>query len=356
MPLTREDLRNQLKRGEIAPVYVLYGGETYLRDIAAKFIAERAFGPGDFRDFNETAFSLNAADSIKPALAAAEQLPMMSARRVVKITDLRISAGGMRDTLKDEHEAFLSAYLLNPSKTSVVIFVADELNGNRKLSKLLINNAVAVEFKKLNDEELSKWARNEIGKNGSEIDGRSLHLLIGSVGPDLQRLINEITKLSIAALPDKLITSALIESLVPNSREIDNWTLTNQMFDGNNSTALKTMKKVLDDGAEPLMILGLIAGTFRRLTLAKAMMEKGLPADTVGKAVNVYGQNRTNLLAAARRLDLARLSRAFRRISETDVAIKTSIGGGGPVGSRMQIEMLVCELAGEISPQSFSAG
>ena len=38
--LTRDDLRDQLKRREIAPVYVLFGAETYLRDLAVKTIAD----------------------------------------------------------------------------------------------------------------------------------------------------------------------------------------------------------------------------------------------------------------------------------------------------------------------------
>ena len=33
------------------------------------------------------------------------------------------------------------------------------------------------------------------------------------------------------------------------------------------------------------------------------------------------------------------------RMAETDLAIKTSRGASGPAGARMQIEMLVCELA-----------
>ena len=43
MPLTREDLRNQLKRREISPVYLLFGPETHLRDIAARTIADLSF-------------------------------------------------------------------------------------------------------------------------------------------------------------------------------------------------------------------------------------------------------------------------------------------------------------------------
>src|SRR6187399_3108196 len=98
MPLTREDLRNQLKRREISPVYLLFGPETHLRDIAARTITDLSFAPSDFRDFNESSFSLNVDGNLEKALAAAEQLPMMAVRRVVRITDIRISATGHRDT------------------------------------------------------------------------------------------------------------------------------------------------------------------------------------------------------------------------------------------------------------------
>src|SRR5580765_7592003 len=129
MVLSRENLKEQLRRREIAPVYVLFGPETYLRDLAAKTITDLAFAEGDLRDFNDTSFSLNTEDNLGSALAAAEQLPMMASRRVIRITDMRISATGFRDTITEADEPVLSAYLANPSLHSVLIFVADELNG-----------------------------------------------------------------------------------------------------------------------------------------------------------------------------------------------------------------------------------
>ena len=98
--LTREDLRNQLKRREITPVYLLFGAETYLRDLAVKTITDFAFAEGDFRDFNDTGFSLNTEDNLVRALAVAEQLPMMASRRVIRVTDIRISATGHRDRFR----------------------------------------------------------------------------------------------------------------------------------------------------------------------------------------------------------------------------------------------------------------
>src|SRR5829696_6997487 len=104
--LSREDLKNQLIKGEIAPVYMLFGEETYLRDSAAKFIADKALTDSSLREFNETVFSL--ADSkIDFALSAAEQMPMISSRRVVRITEVVVSASGKKETLKEEDETVL---------------------------------------------------------------------------------------------------------------------------------------------------------------------------------------------------------------------------------------------------------
>lgn len=135
--LTREQLWNQLKSGEILPVYVLFGVETRLRDKAVRAIADKCFSEGDLREFNEDEFSLNSEDNLQRAIAAANQLPMMSSRRVIRITDVRVTAGGKNDTVREEHEPILRAYLGNPSPSSVVILISDDLNGVKKMGKLL---------------------------------------------------------------------------------------------------------------------------------------------------------------------------------------------------------------------------
>lgn len=342
--LTREDLRNQLKRHEIAPVYVLFGPEAYLRDLAAKTIAERVFSPGDLRDFNDTSFSLNTTD-LTSALAACDQLPMMAARRVVTITDVRVSATGAKENLKEDNEELLKGYLQRPSESTVLIVVADELDKRRKMSKLLLDNAVAVEFARFNDNELLAWARNKIKEAGADADERALRHLVALVGDDVRRLTIEIEKLATAALPDKDITFELVEALVPNSRELSNFALTDHLMAGRKSAALQVLKKILEDGAEPLMILGLISYNYNRLFLAKELMAEGRERSEVAKVMKLRYSDQENFLASARRTDGKKLTHILKRIADTDLAIKTSKGGGGPAGSRMQIEMLVCELA-----------
>ncbi len=343
--LTLQDLRNQLKLHRIEPVYLLYGPETHIRDIAAKTITERAFAPGDLRDFNETSFSLNTEDNLNRALAAAEQLPMMASRRVVRITDIRVSATGHRDNLTEHHEAALAAYLSKPAPHSVVIFIADDLNGVRKVSKLLKASAAAVEFVRLDDREMAKWARDRIKEEGAEISDTDLRALISRMGPDVNRLTNEISKLVSAALPGKTITLELIEALVPYTREINNFDLTGHLVAGRKAQALTTLQKILDDGAEPLALLGLISYNYRRLLMAKELMSRGVDRREVASIAKLRYNDQETFLSAARRADTRKLIFALKRLAGTDLAIKTSIGGGGPTGPRLQIEMLVCELA-----------
>jgi DNA polymerase-3 subunit delta len=350
MLISRNDLREQIKRRELAPVYVLFGPETYLRDLAVKTLTERAFDPGDFRDFNEATFSLDSAeDGLQRALAAANQMPMMSTRRVVRVTEARVSQAGKGDTLSENDEPALSAYLANPAPETLLILIADELNGVRKMGKLLREKAAAVEFTRLDDRELADWARRRAAEAGATIDELNLRLLLSKVGPEVRRLANEISKLAVASLPSGLVTAELIEALVPDSHELSNFELTDHLVAGRGDKALRSLRKILDDGAEPLALLGLISYNFRRLLIAKEMMERSAPRQEIASAVKLYGRGQDEFFAAARRADREGLRSAVEQIAMTDLAIKTSVGGGAPHGPRMQIETLVCSLAGSLN-------
>ncbi len=336
--LSRDDLRKQLQHKEFAPVYLLFGVETYLRDLAAKTLIDFLLRDSSLREFNETVFSLNS-DNLKYALASAEQLPMMAARRVIKVVDVRVSANSNKDNLKEENEDLLTAYLKRPAETSVLIFVADELDKRRKMAKLLIENSVAVEFGELNNFELLKWAADELKKNGVTADQRTLDYLISLTGSSISRLTNELEKLSTAVLPDKIITVELIDSLVPNSKELSNFDLTDSLISRNKTRTFQILDKILDDGAEPLMLLGLIANNFRRISLAKELMANGADTKEVFRLIKMPPSKHDNFLVTARRTEKEKLAKIMRRISETDLAIKTSKGT-----PQMQIEMLVGEI------------
>ncbi|HEX8096713.1 MAG TPA: DNA polymerase III subunit delta [Pyrinomonadaceae bacterium] len=333
--VTREELRRRLRQGEVGPLYLLYGPEDYLRDAAARAIADSALKGAALREFNESSFSLSNTD-VQQAIAAAEQLPMMAARRVVRVADF--------NKLREEDEEALTRYVTRPAESSVVIFVADELDKRRKLSKALMDACASVEFAPLRDEELRAWAERRLKELKVQADQRTLSHVVALVGSDVRTLTNELDKLSTAALDTGLITMEMVDQLVGRSRELSNFELTDQLVSRDRRRALQTLRRLLDDGAEPVMLIGLIASNYHRLALAKELMSRGAANNDVYRQVGIFGK-REDFLATARRTDARVLDRSIERIACADLAIKTSLAGGGDKGSRLQLEMLVCELS-----------
>ncbi|HUQ32087.1 MAG TPA: DNA polymerase III subunit delta [Pyrinomonadaceae bacterium] len=333
--LTRSDLHRALKAGELKPLYLLFGAETYLRDLAAHVIADAALKDAPLRDFNESNYSLASVD-VQQAIAAAEQLPMMSSRRVVRIRDF--------GKLREADEEALLRYIARPVESSVVIFIADELDKRRKLTKSLMDACSSIEFASLTDTELAEWAKKRLKELKVQTDERTLHQVVALVGSDVRTLSNELEKLATAALVSGLITMEMVDSLVSRSRELSNFELADHLIARNRKRALQTLQRLLDDGAEPVMLIGLIGSNYRRLALAKELMSKGAANQEVYRQVGIFGR-REEFLATARRADARALAHSIERIAAADLAIKTSLGGGGGQGSRLQLEFLICELA-----------
>ncbi|HEX8068384.1 MAG TPA: DNA polymerase III subunit delta [Pyrinomonadaceae bacterium] len=328
---TREELRRQLKQGKLAPLYLLFGPEEFWREQAARAITEAALKGAALREFNEATYSLASVD-VQQALAAAEQLPMMAERRVVRITDFA--------RLKEADEGALLRYVARPAETSVVIFVADDLDKRRRLSKTLLDACVAVEFAAPTDAELIAWAKDQLKRLGAETDERTLRQIVALAGPSVRRLTNELQKLATAALPAGYITMDMVEALVGRSRELSNFELTDHLIARDRRRALETLRKLLADGAEPVMLVGLIASNYHRLALAKELMAQGRPNEEVFRVVNMPYSKREDFLATARRTEASDLARRLARIAAADLSIKTS-----QATPRLQLELLVCELA-----------
>ena len=334
--LTREELKRQLKAGPPGPLYLLFGPEDYLRERAARAVADAALKDSPLREFNESSFSLASAD-VQQAIAAAEQLPMMAPRRVVRVTDF--------SKLREADEEALLRYLARPAETSTVIFSADDLDKRRRLSKTLLDACASVEFAELKDSEAAAWAKSRLRELNAEADERTLRQVIALAGTQVRRLDAELGKLAAAALPSGRVSMEMVDALVGRSRELSNFELTDHLVARDRRRALETLRRLLDDGAEPVMLIGLLASSYHRLALAKELMARGAPKEEVFRVVAIPYSKREEFLATARRADPEELAARIRRIADADLSLKTSAGGGGRDGARLQLEVLVCELS-----------
>lgn len=327
--LSRTELERSLRQG-LEPLYLLVGPERYLRGLAAQEITEVALGATLIREFNEASFSL-LTDSVQSAIAAAEQLPMMSERRVVRVRDFA--------RLRDADEEVLIAYLGNPSPSTVMIFTADDLDKRKKSTKALLDACTVVDFSPLKDSEAKAWAKSYLKSLKSPVDDQVLNEIINLVGTDVQTLANELDKLASAALDTGPITIELVDELIGRTRELSNFELGDHLLANNRKRALETLHRLLDDGAEPLMLIGLIAGNYHRLALGKHLLTRG-GREEVFRNIAMPPFKRDGYISTLQRCDPKKIARGIQLTAAADLAIKTS-----QATPRLQLEMLVCELA-----------
>lgn len=327
--LTRTELDRSLREGT-RPLYLLLGPEIYLRRVAAQTITETALSRTMLREFNESAFSL-LSDPVQSAVAAAEQLPMMSEMRVVRIRDFA--------RLREADEDVLIRYLNNPSPTTVMIFIADDLDKRKKSSKVLLDTCTVVEFSPLKDAEAKAWAKSRLKELKVSADDQVFSELIRLVGTDVQTLANELEKLASAAAATDRITLDHIDELIGRSRELSNFELADHLMAGNRKKALETLHRLLEDGAEPVMLVGLIAGNYHRLALGKHLLARG-GREEVFRNISLPPFKRDSYISTLQRSTAAKIARGIQLTAATDLAIKTS-----QATPRLQLEMLVCELA-----------
>lgn len=329
--LSRTELDRSLREG-LRSLYLLLGSEVYLRRVAAQTITEAALSRTLLREFNESAFSL-LSDPVQSAIAAAEQLPMMSDMRVVRIRDFA--------KLREADEETLIRYLNNPAPTTVMIFIADDLDKRKKSSKVLLDTCTVVEFAPLKDAEAKAWAKTRLKELKVTADDQILSELIRLVGTDVQTLFNELEKLASAAASEGgRITLDLVDELIGRSRELSNFELGDHLLAGNRKKALETLHRLLEDGAEPVMLVGLIAGNYHRLALGKHLLTRG-GREEVFRNISLPPFKRDSYISTLQRSSAEKIARGIQLTAATDLAIKTS-----QATPRLQLEMLVCELAG----------
>ena len=327
--LSRSELERSL-REEVRPLYLLLGSEIYLRRVAAKAITDAALSRTLLREFNESAFSL-LSDPVQSAIAAALQLPMMSDRRVVRIRDFA--------KLRDADEEVLIRYLNDPAPSTAMIFIADELDKRKKSTKVLLDVCTVVEFPPLKDAEAKAWAKTRLKELKITADDQVLSEIIRLVGTDVQTLSNELDKLASAAASTGRITADLVDDLIGRSRELSNFELGDHLMAGNRKRALETLHRLLEDGAEPVMLVGLIAGNYHRLALGKHLLARG-GREEVFRNISLPPFKRDSYISTLQRSSAEKIARGVQLTAAADLAIKTS-----QATPRLQLEMLVCELA-----------
>ncbi|MDL2228542.1 DNA polymerase III subunit delta [Bacteroidales bacterium OttesenSCG-928-K03] len=212
-----EELVSNLKNKIYNPIYFLTGEQTYYIDSLAS-IFENDVLSEDEKDFNLSI--LYGKDvSTKDVIAQAKQYPMMATYQVLIVKEAQ-------DLSKIEE---LESYIENPLSSTILVlcYKYKKLDGRTSFYKKLKSKAVIFESAKLYDNEIPNWIENQVAKMGYKITPKATVMLSQHLGTDLQKIVNELEKLTIVVPKSTAINEEHIEKHVGVSKEYNIFELLN---------------------------------------------------------------------------------------------------------------------------------
>ena len=237
-----------------------------------------------------------------------------------------------------EWEEF-DSYIEQMPETTVLMLVDKEVKGNNPLLKKISSLAEVRAFPLLRGKDLKVWIRQRVKADGGDITTEAVNLLAELVGGDLWAMDGEIQKLLLYG-QERPIAEDDVRRLASCVQEANIFALVDAVAEGRIELAHRILHRLYDDGVPPTHILALITRQFRLIALTKDL-RKGLSRLQVQDRLGLkQGYVVDKTLGQARLYDFDGVRRAYAKLLETDLAIKT-----GQYSDKLALELLVTELA-----------
>ena len=148
---------NDIKSGNIKPIYFLMGEEPYYIDKLSDYIEKNVLSDEE-KGFNQTV--LYGRDvSIEDVISTSKRYPMMADRQVVIVKEAQ-------DLIKTIDK--LESYAENPMLSTVLVmcYKYKTLDKRKKVTKYLAKSGVVYESKKLYENQVGDWIKRVLsGRN-----------------------------------------------------------------------------------------------------------------------------------------------------------------------------------------------
>lgn len=249
---------NDIKAGNIKPIYFLMGEEPYYIDKLSDYIEQNVLSEEE-RGFNQTV--LYGRDvSIEDVVSTAKRYPMMAERQVVIVKE----AQDLSRTIDK-----LESYVENPLSSTVLVFCYKykTLDKRKKMTKTLEKTGVLYESKKLYENQVGDWIKRVLSGKGYSIEPKANAMLVEFIGNDLSKINNELEKLQIILPKNSIITAGHIEENIGFSKDFNVFELQNAIGSKNQLKAYQIAQYFADNPKDNPMVVttGLVFTFFVKL-------------------------------------------------------------------------------------------
>ncbi|MGD7009837.1 DNA polymerase III subunit delta [Metabacillus sp. 84] len=330
----------QLRNGNLSPVYLLIGTETYLMEQSVKKLVDAALHEEE-RDFNLSVYDLEET-AVETAVEDAETLPFMGEKRVVLLKNPSFLTGEKKKEKIEHHVERFEQYVKEPAPYTVLIVQApyEKLDERKKISKTLKKNAVIGEARALSGQELVQWIHSLASEAGVVIEQDAAEHLAALTNGSLMLMDQEIQKLSSYTGPGGSITRSLVNQLTARTLEQNIFELIHHVTSRKADKALEVLHDLLKANEEPIKILALIAAQFRLFLQVKQLTAAGYGQPQIAGTLKVHPFRVKLASQQASSFREEDLKQYINRIAEADYSMKT-----GKMDKVLILELFLMQLS-----------
>jgi DNA polymerase-3 subunit delta len=323
-------------RGKLGSLYVVFGDEAFLKRLVIRTLLQQALG----KEGDAQSVSTYAGDSTTFAevFDDLDTVPFFDPKRVVRVENADPFVTKYRGELEDR--------LTRLPETGLLILEVKSWASNTRLAKQ-IDKSSSIECKTPRNQDLPAWCTQWCSAQyQKQLAPDAARLLTELVEPELGLLDQELLKLSIYVGKKPRIEFTDVDILVGNNRSQDIWKMFDAIGAGNVRDALAIVDRLLDQGEEPLRIVGAISFQLRKLAQATRLSAQGL---TIGAAIARAGVPPFGQRAAEtqlRHLGRRRLDRLYDWLLQLNLDLR----GNSPLPQRTLLERFLLRLARKNEP------
>lgn len=317
-------LEQDMRSGQFKPVYLIWGEEAFLKRSYKNRMKAAIIGE-DTVNFH--CFEGKGPD-LEEIISLADTVPFFAEKRLILVEDSGLFKGSGADPLAE--------YIPRMPQTSCLLFVESQVDRRSRLYKLVKEKGHAAEMARQDSRKLADWAGRILAREGKRITGRTMELLLGKTGDDMENIRMELEKLICYLGADDTVTDEDVEAICTDR-------VTNRIFEmveaiaaGRPGTALDRYKDLLALREPPMRILFLIARQFNRLLQVREMADEGRSRGDIASELKLQPFIAGKLMNQASVFGREQILAYVELCVELEEAVKT-----GRLEDQLAVELLI---------------
>jgi len=314
--VTPKEFHQKISQGKAEPFYFFYGLETFYHVEAIRSLTKKWIN-ADNRDFNLETFDARTS-KVNDWIGSAKTLSFLGGTKLVIVRNLN------EEIPKDEDAESLINYCKNPIVDACMVITADKVDRKRKLYKALTQAKGAVVCEAPKENVLATWVRDRAKERGYTMTINAARALINRVGERPGILAQELDKALTYSGTKHTVSEKDVQEVVGETRLENIFSLTDALKNKNPHKALQILKNQLDNGEEPIKIMGAIAWQFRVIWEVKHYQQRNIPSGHIAKAMGANPFIVKKALQHTKKFSTQQLRRSYLQLTQADRSLKSS--------------------------------